>query len=95
MKLFSRCLSPFLFLFFSLPLAAQFNSGKYDRESFLIGSLGDYMGYRRTFTDRVDSDYRRVDIMSLKRALFIDSLFSSDYKDVTLIRYEKSGRVIM
>jgi hypothetical protein len=95
MKPFSSYLSPFVFLFLSLPLAAQFNSGKYDKNSFLIGSLNDYMGYRRTFTDRVNADYQRVDNMSLKHALFIDYLFSPDYTDIILMSYGRAERVTM
>ena len=76
MKPFSCYLSPFIFLFLSLPLVAQFNGGKYDKEIFLIGTLNDYMGYQRTFTNGNGFSYQKVDDMSTKHALFIDSLFS-------------------
>ena len=66
---------------------AQFNSEKYDKEAFLMGTLSDYMGYQRTFNaNSVSSLYQRVDICrkkgSLNFALFIDSLFSSEYSDM-------------
>src|SRR5690606_16541338 len=40
------------------------------------------------FSNRDDFYYQRVDIMGreeLKHALFIDSLFSSDYADITIV----------
>ncbi len=95
MKPFSCYLSPFIFLFLSLPLVAQFNGGKYDKEIFLIGTLNDYMGYQRTFTNGNGFSYQKVDDMSTKHALFIDSLFSPDYTDITLMSYGGDGRVTM
>lgn len=76
------------FLFCSFFLRAQFNSEKYDKEFFLIGTLNEYMGYQRTHTYADNFYYQRVDILSkdeLKHTLFIDSLFSSDYRDITIV----------
>lgn len=72
---------------FSFTSKAQFDSEKYDKLAFLIGTLSDYMGYQRTFNaNSVTSLYQRVDIYrkkgSLNFALFIDSLFSSEYSDM-------------
>jgi hypothetical protein len=60
----------------------------YDKEFFLIGTLNEYMGYQRTLTHADDFYYQRVDILSkneLKHTLFIDSLFSADYSDITIV----------
>src|SRR5262249_2209987 len=76
------------FLLNSFVSNAQFDDKKYDKESFLIGFLNEYMGYQRTFTNGDDFYYQRVDIMGkeeLKKALFIDSLFSSGYPDITIV----------
>lgn len=88
MKQFRCHLCFFSFLFCSFLSKAQFDNVKYDKESFLIGTLNEYMGYQRTFTNKDDFNYQRVDIMSkydLKNALFIDSLFSSNYPDITIV----------
>jgi len=88
MKQFNRYFFLFIFLFSSCLLKAQFDNEKYDKESFLIGTLNEYMNYQRTFTNGDSFYYQRVDIMGqdeLKNALFIDSLFSSDYPDITIV----------
>ena len=88
MKKINRYLFLFVFLFCSFLLKAQFDNKKYDKESFLIGTLNEYMGYQRTFTNGDNFYYQRVDIMGendLKHALFIDSLFSLDYSDITIV----------
>ncbi len=76
------------FLFYGSSIKAQFNDKKYDKECFLIGMLNEYMGYQRTFTNRDDFYYQRINIMGrkdLKEALFIDSLFNMDYPDITIV----------
>ena len=76
------------FLYCSPFAKAQFENEKYDKESFLIGTLSEYMGYQRTFTNGNNFYYQRVDIMSkqdLKNALFIDLLFNLDYPDITIV----------
>lgn len=72
----------FSFLFFSFVYLskAQFDIEKYDKEAFLIGTLNDYLGFQRVFTEKSDSFYyQRVYYYSnngLKLALFVDSLFN-------------------
>ena len=88
MTQFYRYLFLFALLFCSLLSKAQFDGEKYDKESFLIGMLNEYMGYQRTFTNRDDFYYQRVDIMSkhdLKNSLFIDSMFNLHYTDITIV----------
>lgn len=63
MKQFGRHLFPVIFLFCSFLLKAQFDSQKYDKESFLIGTVSEYMGYQRTFTARDDFYYKRVSLL--------------------------------
>lgn len=75
-------------LFNSFLLKAQFDSEKYDKQCFLIGTLNGYMGYQRTFTHKDGFNYQRIDIMSqdeFKNALFIDSTFNSDYSDIMIV----------
>lgn len=77
-------------LLFSIPfgIKAQFDFSDYDKEKFLIGTLNDYMGYQRTFTNGNNFYYQRIDIMSkddLRNAVFIDSLFNQDYPDITIV----------
>lgn len=78
-----------LLLILSTPSKAQFNSNKYDKLFFLLGSVDDYMGYERTFNAASDSFcFQRVDIYyqeELKTALFINSLFSREYTDIYLV----------
>lgn len=86
MKQFRCYLFLFVFLFFSLPLVAQFDSKKYNKESFLVGTLNEYFGYQRSFTG--GDYYQRVDLMnrsSLQYALFIESLFKADNPDIKLV----------
>ena len=90
-NLFYRYLFLFVFLFCGFLLKAQFDDEKYDKESFLIGTLHEYNNYLRTFTnDGIGSYYQRVDRFlgqnELQNALFIDSLFNSDYSDITMRR---------
>lgn len=88
MDFFIRYTLFFSFLLSSLMSFAQFDDKKFDKESFLIGMLNEYMGYQRTFTNGDNFYYQRVDIMGkdeLKKALFIDSLFSLDYPDITIV----------
>ncbi len=77
------------FLVCSLLSKAQFDSEKYDKESFLLGMLDEYMGYQRVFKPGVDEfNYHRVDVYlkgQLRQALFIDSLFSTDCPDIFLV----------
>lgn len=83
-----RYLFLIFFLFCSSFLKAQFDNEKYDKDFFLIGTLNEYTGYQRTFTNVDDFYYQRIDIMGkkdLKKALFIDSLFSVDYPDITIV----------
>jgi len=83
-----RYLFLIFFLFCSSFLKAQFDNQKYDKEFFLIGTLNEYMGYQRTFTNADDFYYQRIDIMGkkdLQKALFIDSLFNVDYPDITIV----------
>lgn len=85
---FYRYLLINLLLLSSLQAKAQFDQKKFDKESFLIGTLSEYMGYQRTFTNKDDFYYQRVDIMSqqeLKRAIFIDSMFHLNYADITIV----------
>lgn len=85
---FYRYLLLCLLLLSGLPAKAQFDPAKFDKESFLIGTLSEYMGYQRTFTNKDDFYYQRVDIMSqqeLKRAIFIDSMFHLNYADITIV----------
>ncbi|WP_243348813.1 hypothetical protein [Parabacteroides sp. FAFU027] len=81
------CLAAFLVC--SLLSKAQFDSEKYDKESFLLGMLDEYMGYQRVFKPGVDGfNYHRVDVYlkgQLGQALFIDSLFSTDCPDIFLV----------
>lgn len=87
MKKIARFILLMNFLFCTFLLKAQLNSAKYDKESFILGTLDEYMGYQRTFTNRDSFSYQRVDILGedeLKHALFIDSLFSADYPDMTI-----------
>ncbi len=67
---------------------AQFKTKQYDKEALLIGTLNEYMGYQRTFSSGNTFYFQRIDIISrneLKHALFIDSLFSADYNDITIV----------
>ena len=85
---FYRYLLINLLLLSSLQAKAQFDQKNFDKESFLIGTLSEYMGYQRTFTNGDDFYYQRVDIMSqqgLKHALFIDSMFNLEYTDITIV----------
>ena len=89
-KHFIHFILVFIFLFFSISLNAQFDNEKYDKESFLIGTLNESMGgYKRTFTNRSDFSYQRVDRMvyqrELRNVLFIDSLFNLDFSDITIV----------
>lgn len=96
MKRLYLLISLFVFFSFVFPCRAQFNSALYDKEAFLIGTLDDYMGYLRTFTaGSASSIYQRVDIYnrtgSKRIALFMDSLFNSEYPDIFLTYDEASG----
>ena len=99
----------FVFLFCGFLSKAQFDTEKYDKESFLIGTLNEYMNYQRTFTnngmggsyyqrvDAIGAYYRRAGDMSLnelKNALFIDSLFNSDYSDITISIYGQPEGIV-
>ena len=44
-KQFIHFIFVFTFLFYSFSLQAQFDNEKYDKESFLIGTLNEYMNY--------------------------------------------------
>lgn len=88
MEQFVRYIFLLNFLLYSFLIKAQFDNEKYNKEIFLIGTLNDYMGYQRTFTNGNDFYYERIDIMSkhdLKFALFIDSLFNMNYSDITIV----------
>jgi hypothetical protein len=79
-------------LFFSSLSFAQFNFAKYDKESFLIGTLDDYMGHQQTFINSGDGFYfQMVDIFfqgEMKKAQLIDSLFRNENPD---LRLENNG----
>ncbi|MDR2953690.1 MAG: hypothetical protein LBV43_01245 [Prevotella sp.] len=64
----------------------QLDLSNFDKESFLIGTLDDYMGRQQTFTASVDSfDFQKVDIYAQSEkgiALLIDSLFKDEYNDL-------------
>ncbi|GAA4439620.1 hypothetical protein GCM10023091_22110 [Ravibacter arvi] len=83
------CRPLFLFFIFFLPAisaSAQFKNGKYDQHSFLLGLLNEYMGYQRTFVEG-GFYYQKVDILhksELNLAVFLDSLFSPLYPDITI-----------
>ena len=86
MKQLSHYLFLFTFLFWSILIEAQFDNKKYDKESFLVGILNEYMGNKRVFIAGIDDFYyQRIDNFpqgELKNVLFIDSLFNSDYSDI-------------
>jgi hypothetical protein len=85
----SRYLFVAIFIFCNLLMKAQFDTQKYDKESFLLGTLNEYMGYQRVFKAGVDDfDYHQVDIClqsNLKDLLFIDSLFHADCPDIYIV----------
>jgi hypothetical protein len=88
MNQFIRYLFLVCFLFNSSLMKAQIDLEKYDKEPFLIGTLNEYMGYQRTFTNGDDFYYQLISIMGkndLKKALFIDSLFNLEYPDITFV----------
>jgi len=64
----------------------DFDSEKYDKKYFLIGTLFEYLGYRRTFTDsKLDQRIDKTQYSGeLKYFLFIKSLFNDDYSDITI-----------
>ena len=76
-------------LFYTILSYGQFNITKYNKESFLIGTIDDYMGHQQTFTKSVDSFYyQMVDIYfqeEKNKALLIDSLFKDENPDMNMI----------
>lgn len=65
---------------------AQVDSTKFDMESFMIGTLDDYMGHQQTFAYSSGDKgyYQMVDIYAQGEkniALLIDSLFKQKYPD--------------
>lgn len=78
------------FLFCSLSAKAQFDDKKYEKESFLVGLLNEYMGYKRIFVPESEGYhydyYEKVETFTDRYAphfaLFIDSLFSEEYPDI-------------
>lgn len=81
-----KTLLSLLFLAMSGLAFGQLNLAGLDKQSFLIGTLDDYMGHQQTFTASNDSGcYQFVDVYSQNQkyiALLIDSLYSVDYKDL-------------
>lgn len=79
-----------IFLFCSTPVKAQFDNKKYDKESFVVGLLNEYMGYKRIFVPESEGYHydflAKVESFPFKYApnyaLFIDSLFSPAYPDI-------------
>ena len=83
-----KALLSFLFLAFSVLAFGQLNLSGVDKQSFLIGTLDDYMGHQQTVTATTDSSYYQlVDIYTQNQkdlALLIDSLFRTEYKDIRM-----------
>lgn len=91
MKYFYRISILCFLIMNSFQMKAQFDNSKYEKETFLIGILNEYMGHQVTFTNGNDYYYQRVDIIAkhnLNRALFIDSLFSNDFPDIKIVKNE-------
>lgn len=83
-----RSLFAVALLFFSLLSNAQFNSQKYDKMAFLIGSLDEFEGYQRTFTADDDFYYQRVDIYTqeeIRTTMFVRHLFLQAYPDIYVV----------
>lgn len=70
----------------TVQVKAQLDNKKYDKKSFLVGTLDEYNGYKRVFVAGIDdSNYNKVDIYTqdqLKFGMFIDSLFRRDHSDI-------------
>lgn len=66
----------------------QLNLSRLDKQSFLVGTLDDYMGHQQTITATTDSTYfLMVDVYSQNQkdiALLIDSLFRIEYNDLRM-----------
>ena len=64
----------------------QINLSTFDKTSFLIGTLSDYIGHEQTFTVSTGNNYfQLVDSYhkeETKLVALIDSLFKSEYKDL-------------
>ncbi len=83
-----KTLLSLLFLVFSGLAFAQLNLSGLDKQSFLIGTLDDYMGHQQTLTATNDSTYfLLVDVYAQNQkdiALLIDSLFRTEYNDLRM-----------
>lgn len=91
MKKYTSYLLLLTFIFCSVQTYAQFNSLKYDKETFLLGALNNYYGPQKTFTNNDKTHFQLVDIVHRNNyayANFIKSLFQSEYPD---IRIEDNG----
>ncbi len=71
------------------PAKGQFDTKKYDKEKFLIGTLGDgLLGYQRFFTplsEEVRYNWLPINKRDVRFALFIDSLFRKEYPDLKIL----------
>jgi hypothetical protein len=81
-----KALLSLLLLTFSVLTFAQLNLSGLDKQSFLTGTLDDYMGHQQTLTATTDSTYYQlVDVYTQNQkniALLIDSLFRPEYNDL-------------
>jgi len=81
-----KTLLSLLFLAYSGLALGQLNLSGLDKQSFLIGTLDDYMGHQQTLTATTDSTYyQMVDVYTQNQkdiALLIDSLFRPEYNDL-------------
>ena len=77
-----------LFLTFSGLAFGQLDLFGFDKQSFLIGTLDDYMGHQQTLTATTDSTcFLFVDVYAQDQkdiALLIDSIFSTEYNDIRM-----------
>jgi len=69
----------------------KFDNEKYDKECFLIGMLNEYWGYR-IFHGNLQVDFTTTKT-ELKYLLFIESLFNSDYYDITIANNGSAFRI--
>lgn len=91
MKKYTSYLLLLTFIFGSVQIYAQFDSVKYDKEAFLLGALNNYYGPEKTFDNKDKNYFQLVDIVHKNNyayAIFIKSLFQSEYPD---IRIENNG----
>lgn len=98
MKYFNHCLLLCAFLLFSLLSKAQFDSKRYDKMSFLVGMMDEYVVHKLPYPFEGDSYHQRIGAFKqredLKNVLFLDSLFNKEYQDI-YIRNDNSLEMIM